>query len=118
MLIICFSFMKSLKSLKSVEIPTSVTKFGCELFHYCSSLTSITLHGNYDEVKDGDFGSCTSLSKIQLPSTVTKIGEWAFKYCSSLISINLENVKEYGYNCFRYSGITKRKYPQLLNQCW
>ena len=105
-------------SLKEIEIPSNVTKLGEGLFCNCSSLTSITLHDNYNEVKEGDFSYCISLSSIELPSTVTKIGYCAFCGCLSLTSINLDNIKEFGKKCFYGSGITKENYPQLPNHCF
>ena len=88
------------------------------LFDKCSSLTSITLHDNYKEMKEWDFEDCKSLSSIILPSTLTKLGCCAFYGCSSLTSINLENVKVFGNDCFDFSGIRKEKYPHLSDDCW
>ena len=81
---------------------------------FCTSLTSITLHENYNEVKERDFSDCTSLSSITLPSTVTKISRFGFNECSSLTSINLDNVNKFEKDCFRWSGITKEKYKKLI----
>ena len=104
-------------SLKSIEVPTSVTKFGNWLFCECYSLTSITLHDNYNEVEPNDFYQCKSLSSIVLPSTVTRIGYQSFYGCKSLTSINLENIKEIGEGCFYKTGITKENYPRLPSYC-
>ena len=100
-------------SLKEIDLPSTIISCGKSLFTGCSSLTSITFHDNYKEVKEGDFYQCTSLSSIVLPSTITRIGENAFAWnCRSLTSINLENIKEFGKSCFYDSGITKENYPR------
>ena len=49
---------------------------------------------------------------------VVGIGYRAFAHCSSLTSINLENVKGFGKSCFYDSGITKKNYPQLPDNCF
>ena len=81
-------------------------------------MTSVTLHDNYNEVKEHDFYHCKSLESIVLPSTVTKIGGDAFCGCRSLTSINLENVKEYGEWCFVGSGFRRWDHAEYPWHCW
>ena len=53
-------------SLKSVEIPNSVTEIG-NLAFACTSLKSIELPDSVTEIGGGAFAECTSLKKVRIP---------------------------------------------------
>ena len=76
-------------SLKSVNIPDSVTSIGYGVFEDCASLTSVTIPNSVTEIDYGVFRGCTSLTSITIPDGVTSIGEWAFESCTSLTSITI-----------------------------
>ncbi len=77
------------KSLKSVELPESVTSIGQQAFEYCSSLKSVTIPEGVTSIEYGTFHQCTSLENVNIPSGVTSIGDSAFRRCLSLTSITL-----------------------------
>ena len=62
----------------------SVTSIGNYAFHYCRSLTSITIPNSVTSIGESAFYSCSSLTSITIPNSVTSIGERAFDGCSSL----------------------------------
>ena len=116
------------RSIKSINIPDSVTSIGYYVFDSCDSLTSATIGNGVTSIGDGTFRSCTSLTSIVIPSGVTTIGEQAFNYCSSLASIVIpDNVTSIGesafYGCGRLasvtigSGITSIK-EEAFNSCY
>lgn len=76
-------------SLKSVNIPSSVTSIGWRAFESCSSLTNVNIPSSVTEIRESTFLGCSSLTSVNIPSSVTKIGELAFNKCSSLTSVNI-----------------------------
>ena len=76
-------------SLKSVNIPSSVTEIGEYTFSGCRSLTSVNIPSSVTSIGGGAFSGCSSLTSVNIPSGVTEIGEYAFRDCSSLTSVNI-----------------------------
>lgn len=70
------------ESLKSVQIPDSVTRIWTSAFE-----------------------GCTSLSNIKLPSRLQAIDPYAFDRCSSLKSITIPNTVTRGIRAFRNAGL-------------
>ena len=98
-------------SLKSINIPDSVTNIDDSAFYGCTSLTSINIPDGVTSIGDWAFEGCTSLTSINIPDGVTCIGGWAFKGCSSLTSINIpDSVTNIGdsafYGCTSLTSIT------------
>lgn len=79
------------KSLKSVEIPATVTDIDDSVFERCSNLETITFAEGSRLVKIGDaaFRYCESLTEFIIPDSVTEIGEYAFAFCRELASIEI-----------------------------
>ncbi len=65
-------------SLKSVEIPDSVTSIGGAAFYNCTSLTSIEIPASVTSIGESAFYNCSSLTNIEIPDSVTSIGNNAF----------------------------------------
>lgn len=63
-------------SLKSIEIPASVSTIGASAFAY-SGLTSVTLNDGLTTIGEGAFID-SSLTALEIPSSVTSIGPKAF----------------------------------------
>lgn len=79
------------ENLKEIVIPDSVTEIGWGLFCACSSLESITMSKNITEIGMQTFASCSNLKRIQLPDGITSIGREAFINCTNLEEIIIPN---------------------------
>lgn len=75
------------RSLRSIDIPDSVTKIGVSAFSGCSSLMSIHMPDSVTSIGYNAFEGCISLKNIHIPDSVTSIGSNAFDGCVSLKSI-------------------------------
>ena len=78
-------------SLTSITIPNSVTSIGKEAFSNCNNLVSVTIPNSVNSFGEAAFVSCTSLTSIAIPNSVTSIEKFTFIGCSSLISITIPN---------------------------
>ena len=85
--VICDDAFICCESLKSIEIPNSVTFIGNYIFCGCESLQSIEIPDYVTSIGDGAFSGCKSLQSIEIPDSVTSIGDEAFCGCESLQSI-------------------------------
>ena len=89
-------------SVKSVEIPATVTSIGKNAFTDLSALNSVTFAKNSQlkTIGDNAFDS-TSISSISLPASLKTIGEAAFTKCRYLSSVTMqEGVAEIGASAF------------------
>ena len=93
-----------------------VTSIGDSAFHYCTSLTSITIPDSVTSIGDNAFRDCTSLTSVTIPDSVTSIGEWAFYYCTSLISVTIpDGVTSIGYAAFyECTSLTSITIPDIV----
>ena len=89
-------------SLKSVNIPSSVTEIGEYTFSGCSSLTSVNIPSSVTEIGRYAFSQCWHLTSVNIPSGVTEIGEYTFSGCRSLTSVNIPSsvtkIREYAFS--------------------
>ena len=93
-----FSYLRSLTTIEGLEnLNTSAVTDMSEMFHKCSSLTSLNLSNfNTSKVTNmyGMFSDCSGLTSLNLSnfntSAVTDMSEM-FVGCSKLISLNLSN---------------------------
>ena len=103
----------NIKTLVSVQIPSSVTTIGANAFSGCVNLKNVTFvaSGNVQadsseenkslHIDDSAFKGCASLETITLLDSVSEIGVCAFENCSSLREINLNKsakIGEYAFN--------------------
>lgn len=68
----------NLKTLTSIEIPSSVTKICNRSFAYCTSLTSITIPASVQEIEGNSFKYCDALTNVLIEATNITIGAEAF----------------------------------------
>lgn len=76
-------------SLRSIDIPDSVTKMGVSAFCNCNSLKSITIPNSITNIGHDAFYNCKSLTSINISNGVMSIGGNAFEGCASLKSIKI-----------------------------
>ena len=94
--------------LKTITLPTTVTKIGKMAFAGCVQLTAVKYVDNTANIKTIDeyaFAYCASLASITLPNTLTVLGEGAFFQCEALTSINIPAVVRDANNNVQ-SGVT------------
>ena len=77
-------------NLKSINIPSTVTKFGSAFYH-CFSLESITIPDGIKKIDDLTFSTCRSLQSITIPESVTEIGAAVFRDCDALTEVVIPN---------------------------
>lgn len=98
-------------SLASVVIPNGVTSIGESAFYYCTSLASVVIPNGVKYIGKATFMDCTALESIGIPNSVTSIGESAFEGCTTLETVETPNsVKQIGlrafFNCTSLSSFT------------
>jgi len=94
-------------SFASIQVPTSVTEFGSNVFNNALA-TSITLQNNFADgvLPNSTFYGCKNMTTFSLPQSVTAIGESAFYNCSTLTEVTLSNdIASLGKSAF--AGCTK-----------
>ena len=97
-------------SLKSVELPQTLTKIGAYAFSD-SALAEIIIPEGVTEIKANTFSGCESLKNVVIPATVKTIGFQAFAGCTALTAMEIpEGVitidKEAFANCTDLKEIT------------
>ena len=96
-------------SLKSIEIPSSVTFIGEQAFCECSSLESIEIPSSVTTIGSKSFCGCSKLESIEIPSSVTKIGSKSFYICECLKSVTIHaQIKVIEYETFGYCKLLKQ----------
>lgn len=83
-------------SLRSFQIPASMTKIGREAFGKCSSLATISFAENGKTLAFGEgvFQECVSLTTVDLPANVSEI-PGIFGGCSNLQEVNVAEDNPY-----------------------
>ncbi len=96
------------KLLESVDIPDCVTSIEGNAFRGCKSLTEMTLPDSIVIINTWVFADCTSLASVRLSKNITSIGTGAFSNCTSLTTIEIPSkVTTIGSNAFQGSGLTE-----------
>ena len=70
------------KTIKTVEMPSTVTSLPWHCFDGCTALTSFSIPG-LKEIGNYAFQNCSALTGITIPEGAT-VGERAFQYCKGL----------------------------------
>lgn len=121
----CFA---NCSSLRSINIPKSVTSIGSYAFRNCSSLKSIILPEGLPEIKPGTFAGCTQLESINIPGSVSLISysnelyrnyyEGSFEGCDKLSNVVIpSNVVLIGERAFsRCSSISEVVLPNTVKE--
>ena len=79
------------KKIKSVTIPSTMTKISDRAFKLCENLESVKISDGVKEIGKYAFYECTNLKSVNIPSSVTTIGEEAFYRCTNLTSVTFED---------------------------
>ena len=91
------------KTLRSINLPTSIRTIGKYAFYECSNLATVRLAEGLTAIHDYAFVSCTSMTQINFPNSLVYIGPWAFFDCVSLTFLQLPSaLEEIGNYAFYY----------------
>ncbi|WP_407384980.1 leucine-rich repeat protein [Ruminococcus sp.] len=96
-------------SLNSVVIPEPLTDLGEQTFRNCVALKRVVLSKSITSIKYCDFYNCVSLRWIIIPENVNTCGSYVFYYCTSLKKIKLSGITSMGTmlfsNCFSLESV-------------
>ena len=76
-------------SIKSINIPNSVTFLGAYTFQKCTKLTSVVIGDGVKSIEHAAFQYCSNLTSVTIGKSVTSLGMYAFGNCSSLTSVTI-----------------------------
>ena len=86
-------------------LPECVNTLGRLAFQGCSSLSSVEINCNVDEIPEQCFNRCTNLKTVYLPISAKTIGNLAFANCPILRDVYIpESVKSISNTAFLNSG--------------
>ncbi|GAB1222424.1 hypothetical protein ENUP19_0108G0018 [Entamoeba nuttalli] len=110
----CFEYCTS---LRTINIPTSISKIGDKCFEECNSLRTINIPTSVSKIGNGCFYECSSLKSINIPTNISEIGKYCFNGCSSLTSINIPtSVIEIGNECFSSCSLRTVNIPTSVSK--
>lgn len=120
----------------SVDLPSTLTQLGKDIFYHCSKITSVrcdipvipfngfcgcdglrTIRLSYrvTEIGPGAFEDCMKLESVYLPSSLKSIRSYAFQYCRKLSSIHIPSTLTYlGEECFRKCPLNPINLPSNI----
>lgn len=94
--------------LRSVTMPSTVTKEYGSIFYGCSNLEEVRLSESLTYVEASSFSGCLKLESLLLPVYINGVGDYAFSDCMSLKELELpENTSYIANFAFANSGIEK-----------
>ena len=94
--------------MKSVTLPSTLTRISWSAFENCSQLKEIHVQNKVTEIGYNAFRGCTNLKYAVIPQSVTEIGTGAFDYCSSELMIYCEaETTPSGYHNYWYGSADK-----------
>lgn len=103
------------KTLKTIDIPDSVTFIDEYAFGDCENLIEVKLPEKLKEIGAFAFCGCTSINNIEIPENVTYIYRGAFKECRNLENITMSDELFNKLNDY-YSSI-KDEYEGIFYGC-
>ena len=98
-------------SLKSIEIPSSVTSIGDYAFSGCSGLTSIVIPDSVTSIGYYAFEDCSSLANVEMGLGLKSLDNYLFASCPLLNEIIYHGTKKEAKSLFKvlkhYSSVGK-----------
>ncbi len=105
-----------LDQIRSITLPSTITRIPDEFFEGCINLESISL-GGVTEIGERAFSNCSSLSHVDF-TNVTLIKEEAFRMCDSLTDIVLPKIHSILAKGFWRSGVERVDFGDELLYIW
>lgn len=101
--------------LETITIPETVSVIGNWLFEDCINLTEVEFNPKMTTLPNSMFEGCVKLTRVSLSDTIEVIGSSAFKECTSLTEVNLPSQLKAIYNsAFQDSGIKTIEIPETV----
>lgn len=99
---------------KNEEGKIGVTSLPTKMFYNCSQLKTIEIPTEITKISDYAFYGCTVLPNVTLPATITEIGGYAFYGCKAFTAFTVPaSVQSIGnnafYNCNKLTTVTFAK---------
>ncbi|MDE5565569.1 MAG: leucine-rich repeat domain-containing protein, partial [Anaeroplasmataceae bacterium] len=85
--------------LKTLDIPSTVTKIGVSAFLGCTVLDHIVIPNSITTIGDALFKDCEALNDLSY-GDITEIGSQAFYNCRSLESFDFKSTTKIGFSAF------------------
>ena len=101
--------------LKSMVIPSGVTRIGGEAFMGCTFLSNIYLSDNVELIGDYAFANCYSLTSITVPDGVTTFGHGVFLNCDSMHAFYSQLASD-DKRCLILDGVLKSFAPDGISE--
>lgn len=76
-------------SLKTIEIPNTITRIGYMSFFGCKTLEDLTIPGSVKEIDNYAFSNCSNLKTLTFLDGADGVASNAFESCPSIEKINL-----------------------------
>lgn len=103
------------KTLKTIDLPETVSTIGDNAFNNCLELNAISIPESVASIGMAAFKQCHSLSEIDLPGNITVIEKETFYECWKLSNAKIpKKVKSIGEYAFYYTKIKTLDLPQGL----
>lgn len=87
---VLYQAFQNCKTVKTINIPETITSIQQEAFYGCSSLNHIVLPSSLSKICSKVFYNCISLQSIEVPASITSIESEAFFGCLSLSDLVLK----------------------------
>lgn len=102
-------------TLRSIDLPDQLEEIGYYSFSNCESLTRVAMPSMLERMYDGAFQNCTGLTSIEIPDGLRTVPEAAFFMCTSLSDITWGNAVEVIDTCaFGDCSFTELTLPPTL----
>ena len=103
------------KTLKTIDLPETVSTIGDNAFNNCVQLNAISIPKSVASIGVAAFKQCHSLSEVDLPGNITVIEKETFYECWTLSNAKIpKKVKSIGEDAFYYTKIKTLDLPQGL----
>ena len=100
------------KSIKSINIPSSIQVIESSAFALCENLKIVILNEGLETIENKAFEKCKSIEELVMPSTLQSIHSLAFYCCRKLKAIKLNNGLNYiGEYVFHGTNLTTLTIP-------
>lgn len=86
---------------RELVIPAGVKKINENAFEGCTSILSLKIEGELEEIPSYAFYECSNLETVTFGNNIQSIGDWSFYGCRALTSASIpDSVKTIGENAF------------------